>query len=180
VNSKVSRQKVKYFTPLSTAVLVAKMYTIGQASPLSSASNRSIAVTTSFSRSVAQVMLSTVAGIHTATVSIQEADINVIQATYIPWAPLGLFAGLVVVYAVLAGWICLDVWQGARVPNMMLGEEASQGSGRLQVAASRLTEPGLVAFDVIGSVFGATVKKEMSQVRLILGRRRDGAFGVHV
>jgi hypothetical protein len=123
-------------------------------------------------------MLSTVAGIHTATDSIQEADIIVIQATYIPWAPLGLFTGLVVVYAAFAGWICLDVWQGARAPNIMLGEEAS--GGRLKVAASRLAEPGLVAFDVIGSVLGATAREEPSQVRLMLGRRRDGTFGVHV
>ena len=123
-------------------------------------------------------MLSTVAGIHTVTDSIQEADITVIQATYIPWAPLGLFAVLVVVYVAFVGWICWDVWRGARAPNMMLGDEAP--GGRLKVAASRLAEPGLVVFDVIGSVFSAIAREEPGQVRLMLGRRQDGAFGVHV
>jgi len=152
------------------ASLTAKLYTEGQASPLTDASNRSTAFTTSYARSVAKVLLSATAGIHDLSASIEESDIKIVQATYIPWAPLAVFAVLAISYAAFAGWIGLGVWRGARVPEADVG--------KLNAAAERLAVPGNMVFDLIGSSSGARV--EPREVKLRLGARKDGDFGVCV
>jgi hypothetical protein len=159
------------------AALSAKMYTNGQALPLNPASNRSIAFTSSYSRSVAQNFLSMTAGIHNGSASIEERDVQFVQATYIPWSPLGVFAGLVVAYSAFTGWLCWDVWHGARVATTAIG--MTKGS-RLKLVAGRLADPGKVVFDLLGSRSGGEMGTEVGEMRLQLGKREDGGFGIHV
>lgn len=172
---------MRILTEKFPAKLSAKLYTAGQASPLSPISNRSISFTSSYSKAVAQVLLATTAGVHTGSASLEERDITLVQATYIPWSPLGVFTGLVFVYAALAGFVCLDVWRNSNVVMVDIGNAGGEGSpkGRLKVAAGRLTDPGKVVYDLIGVTSGLKMTKRVSEeVKLGLGTRRDGNFGV--
>lgn len=151
------------------ARLSAKIYTDGQASPLGPVADRSIAVTTAYAQSVAHLLLSTTTGVHTSIPSIEEEDVGLVQATYIPWAPLAVFFGLVVLYAIVATWIAVSVWMGIK--------GMSAFGGDLRVSAERLASPSSLAFDI--SPPAGIGEKEVQGVRLSLGRKVDGGFGVH-
>jgi hypothetical protein len=185
VLSRVGMHLDSFRTPLTnpqTARLIAKIYTDGQAAPLNPASNRSIAVTTSYSRSLSKVLLSTAAGIHNASASVEEKDVSVVQVTYVPWAPFVVFAALLLAYAAFSAWVCWDVWWRARVVRTVEDDSDGDGmpDGKLKQVTGRLAEPGTVIFDAIGSSDVSRLsREEMGDVRLRLGRRSDGRFGIH-
>ena len=122
-----------------------------------------------------------IAGIHDETLSLQETDVTIVQASYVPWAPFGLFVGLVLVYAMLVGWACWNVWWATRRVEVAAAMDASSSRELLSVIASRFADPGTVVFDMIAYHRGTSVtvaEQEMGEVKLKLGKRGDGAFGL--
>ncbi|KAH8918596.1 hypothetical protein BT69DRAFT_1353797 [Atractiella rhizophila] len=161
----------------TAARLSSKVYTDGQASPLGPASNRSVSFTSAYSRAVANVFLSTSAGVHTSASSIEERDIKLVQATYIPWSVLGVFFGLVVAFTAFATWICWDVWRSARIS--VTKNDLDDGQ-LLETGAERLSEGGTLIYDILGSKGSEEEMTKMSAMRIRLGTRKDGGYGVSV
>jgi hypothetical protein len=88
---------------------------------------------------------------------------------------------LVLVYAMLVGWACWNVWRATRRVEVVADMDVASSNDPLGVIASMFADPGTVVFDMIASHRGTSVtEQEMREAKLKLGKRRDGAFGLLV
>ncbi|KAH8917767.1 hypothetical protein BT69DRAFT_1323353 [Atractiella rhizophila] len=87
------------------------------------------------------------------TTSIEDRDIKLVPATYIPYWPFTAFAT----------WICWDVWRSARIS--VTKNDLDEGQ-LLETGAERLSE---------GSEEEVT---KVSAMRIRLGTRKDGGYGI--
>jgi hypothetical protein len=83
----------------------------------------------------------------------------------------------------LVGWACWNVWWATRRLEVVAAMDASSSREPLSVIASKFADPGTVVFDMIASHRSTSVtvtEQEMGEVKLKLGKRGDGAFGLIV